>query len=384
MSNKFSARTFSLMKGLMGSAWLLLLFLSVPSFSAEDRSSQPDWSKTLEAAVKEGQVNIYYWGPAPAIDAGVFQKKFPQIKVVVTTGSGGQLLQRILSERRGDKYLADVYIDGASNFHPHIFNARAVDPIKSALILPEVVDESKWWRGKHKYLDKEQQNVLAFSSTPNFGTISYNSRLVDIKEIKSYHDFLHPKWKGKIAARDISDAGGGSSPMRFFYHNPELGPNFIHRLFSETDVTMFRDSRQAVDWLASGKVAICFFCTGTEVAKRQALPVEELTKLLKEGAGLSGQVGYVGLLNKAPHPNAAKVFINWFLSREGQITFQEEQAKAGNPRDSLRIDIPKDVISMQERRVEGGRYIELDSPDMMDMDSVRKVFKEAITQGNKK
>jgi hypothetical protein len=266
MGNKISNRKFSPIRSIAGAALLPLLFLQAPALAAEDRSAQGAWPKTVEAAGKEGQVNVYYWGPAPAIDAGIFQKQFPQIKVVVTSGSGGQLLQRILSERRAEKYLADVFIDGASNFHPHIFNAKAVDPIKSALILPEVADESKWWRGKHKYLDKEQQYVLAFAGTPNFGTISYNTKLVDLNEIKSYYDFLNPKWKGKIAARDISDAGGGSSPMRFFYYNPELGPNFIRRLFTETDVTLFRDPRQAVDWLGSGKIAICFFCTGTEVA----------------------------------------------------------------------------------------------------------------------
>ncbi|HEY3302460.1 MAG TPA: extracellular solute-binding protein [Candidatus Binatia bacterium] len=357
---------------------LFLLIQPAKIVLSAEAAWQAEWSKTVDAALKEGQLNVYYWGPPYVLDGGAFQKKFPQIKLVVVSGQGGQLQQRILSERRGDKFIADVFIDGASNFHPNMFKAKALDPIKAALILPEVTDESKWWHGKLKYLDAERQSVIAFAGSPNYGTIGYNTTQMAPKEFKSYWDFLQPKWKGKIAARDIAEAGGGSSPMRFFYYNPELGSPFIRRLFGEMDVTLFRDSRQAIDWLGSGKFAICFFCPGVETAKRQGLPVDDWNKLLKEGAGISGQVGYIGLVNKAPHPHAAKVFINWFLSREGQIAFQQEQAKADSARDSLRIDIPKDYIPPGERRIDGGNYVELDSPDMMDMEPVRKVFREAL------
>jgi hypothetical protein len=92
-----------------------------------------------------------------------------------------------------------------------------------------------------------------------YGAINYNTKLVDPKEFKSYWDLLKPKWKGKIEARDIREAGPGAGNTRFFYYHPELGPPFIKRLFGETDVTLFRDFRQGPDWLATGKFAICFF-----------------------------------------------------------------------------------------------------------------------------
>jgi len=351
--------------------------------AGEKAGWQADWTKTVETANREGQVNIYYWGSPYVLEAGAFQQKFPRIKVVITSGLGGQLQQRILSERRAGKFLADVHIDGASNFYPNMFRAGAMDPIRSVLVLPEVADESRWWRGRHKYIDAEEKYVFAFTANPNYGTIAYHTKLVDLKELNSYWDFLRPKWKGKIEARDISVAGGGSAPMRFFYYNSELGPAFIMRLFGEMDATLFRDTRQAVDWLASGKFAICFFCPGAETARQQGLPVDSLKKPLKEGAGLSGQVGYIGLLNRPPHPNAAKVFINWFLSREGQISFQKEQAKAGSARDSLRVDIPKDYIPPEDRRPEGAKTIELDHPDMLDMEPVRNLFREAIAKSAK-
>ena len=362
---------------------LALVSIGIALPAEEKPSWRNEWARTVEAAKKEGGVNIYHWGAPYALDAGVFQRKYPEIKVVVITGRGPQIQQRILSERRARKFLGDVQIDGASNFHPNMFKAKALDPIKSALILPEVVDESKWWRGKHKYIDTAERYVFTFASSPNYGTIAYNTNLVDLKEFESYWDFLKPKWRGKIEARNVVAGGGGNSPMRFFYYNPQLGSKFIRRLFSEMNITFFSSTRQGLDWLGHGKYAICLFCPGVNRARNQGLPVDSFRKTMKEGVGLSGQVGYMGLLNNAPHPNAAKVFINWFLSREGQITFQKAQAKAGSARDSRRIDIPKDYIEPRDRRVKGVRYVELDNPEILDMTIVRKLFREAVAAGKK-
>ena len=100
-----------------------------------------------------------------------------------------------------------------------MYLAKALDPIKDAMILPEVTDESKWWRGRHHYRDPEKRFALVFIGNPDFGSVFYNSSLVKPKEIQSLWDLLNPKWKGRIAARDIRIPGGGGTSVKMFYKN---------------------------------------------------------------------------------------------------------------------------------------------------------------------
>ena len=277
---------------------------------------QQEWDRTLEAAKKEGQVAVYISGYEAVLPH--FEKEFPQIKVVAVTGRGNQLGQRLLTERRADKHLADIVSSGANPNYQQFYPAKALDPIKPALILPEVVDQTKWYLKKHQYSDPEGQYVLNYVGSATYGAINYNTKLVDVKEFKSYWDLLNPKWKGKIEVRDIREAGPGAGNTRFFYYHADLGPTFIRKLFGEMDATLFRDFRQGPDWLATGKYAICFFCD-VDVLKQQGLPVDTFgPRVFKEGGGLVQQFGTLALINRAPHPNAAKVFINWLLSRRAK------------------------------------------------------------------
>ena len=141
---------------------------------------------------------------------------------------------------------------------------------------------------------------------------------------------------------------------------------------------LLRSFRQGTDWLATGRFSICFFCPGVSRAKRQGLPVDSF-EIMKEGAGLVSHFGGLTLANRAPHP---KVFINWFLSRRGQMALQEVMARVeDNVPDSLRIDIPKDNIPPDTRRIEGIHYLELDSrPEWIEMSPIIKLFNEAIRQ----
>ena len=369
--------------------WMVFCFVFIFAFTASAPAQtkppgQDIWEKTLTAAKKEGQVHVYIGGWGVVLDEGVFQKRFPEIKLVgVALRGGGEIAQRILAERRAEKHLADVSIEGFNSNYNILHAAKAFDPIKPALILAEVVDESKWWRGKHSYLDPEGQYVFRFNGVPQAGAAHYNNQLVNPKEFTSFWDFLNPRWKGKIAARDARVPGPGNGALRFFYHNPELGPQFIRRLFSEMDVTLFRDFRQGPDWLAAGKFAICFFCSDIPKARRQGLPVDTFGAM-KEGAGLVSQYGTMGLLNNAPHPNAAKVFINWFLSREGQLTLQRAMAKATDEApNSLRIDIPKDEVPAENKRVDGVKYLDLDVQGRLEMKPIIEVIEEALG-GSKK
>ena len=74
------------------------------------------------------------------------------------------------------------------------------------------------------------------------------------------------------------------------------------------------------------------------------------------------QFGTLALVNRAPHPNAAKVFINWLLSRAGQIALQRRTMNAESPADSLRIDIPKEEVPYDNRRLDGIKYLTPASP----------------------
>jgi iron(III) transport system substrate-binding protein len=348
-------------------------------------SWQVEWERTTKEAKREGRLTVY--GAAGqgflAVNAGVFQKRFPEIKII--TVGGDRALPRILTERRAGKYLADVIVGGTStSYGLHL--AGGLDSLRSAMILPEVVDASKWWRGQHPFSDPGKRYTFSYIGHPVKHGFLYNPRHVDGKEFRSFWDFLNPKWKGKIASRDIRSPGPGSANMRGFYANPKLGPQFIRRLFSEMDITLFRDGRQGVDWVATGKFPICFFCTQSIVgiAKQQGIPIEAFGAL-KEGQSITASGGSVGLVNKAPHPNAAKVFINWLLSREGQLTVQQEFSKALlGVSNSRRIDIPKDMVPADERLEEGVEYIDTDTAESFSLEpSVLKVFNEALAAAGK-
>ena len=368
------------------SLMLALLFgwnPTAPGQAAEVKKAawQVEWEKVLEAAKKEGHLSIYISGYEEILPH--FQKEYPDIKVNAVTGRGSQLGQRLIAERRGEKFLADVVSAGGVTTFQQLYPAKVFDPIRPALILPEITDTTKWYQGRLHYGDPENQYVFSYVGCATYGSVGYNTKLVDVKEFKSYWDLLNPKWKGKIISRDIRVAGPGSGNARLFYYLPDVGPAFIRKLYGEMDVTLFRDYRQGTDWLAVGKAAICFFCD-LDVSKQQGLPVESFGPgVFKEGAGLVQQYGTLGLVNRAPHPNAARVFINWLLSRKGQSTLQKVMLNTENPVDSLRIDIPKDDVPVSIRRFENVRYLDTSRPEWQEMKPILDVMNEALKAAGK-
>jgi iron(III) transport system substrate-binding protein len=371
--------------GFVGSLTLFACFALLGGGGAHAAEAKPawlaEWEKTLEAAKKEGRVTVYISGYETILPD--FVKEYPQINVTAVSGRGNQLGPRLLAERRAEKYIADVVSSGANPNYQQFYLAKALDPIKPALMLPEVTDPSKWYLKKHQYSDPEGQYVFNYVGSATYGSISYNTNLVNAKEFKSYWDLLNPKWKGKIAARDIREAGPGAGNTRFFYYQSELGSAFIKKLFGEMGVTLFRDFRQGPDWLATGKFSICFFCD-VDVLKRQGLPVDTFgPKAFKEGGGLVQQFGTVSLVNRAPHPNAARVFINWLLSRNGQIAVQKRTANAESPADSLRVDIPKDEVPYDNRRLDGIKYLDTGKPEWIEMKPIIEVVNEALKAAGK-
>ncbi|HSC42282.1 MAG TPA: hypothetical protein VLH17_08400, partial [Candidatus Binatia bacterium] len=141
----------------------LLFLIARPSVAVQvNPSRQDEWEQTVRAAEKEGQVTVSIGGYGAIIESGVFQKAFPKIKVTSITGAGTDLTARIAAERRAEKYLVDVYNGGGNSLFQVLYRGKMLDPIKPALLLPEVVDPTKWWEGKQKYADKEGQYILVY------------------------------------------------------------------------------------------------------------------------------------------------------------------------------------------------------------------------------
>src|SRR5262249_46126351 len=163
-----------------------------------------------------------------------------------------------------------------------------------------------------------------------------------------------------------------------------IGPTFIKKLFGEMDVTLFRDFRQSIDWLAHGKASLCFFCSDIYKAKLQGLPVEEFASF-KEGAALTTQYGTLALLHRASNVSAPKVFINGLPSRDGQIALQKPLARTpAEQADSLRIDIPKNDVQPADRRAAGVDYLDIDSRvEWTEMTPVLAIFEEALANAEK-
>ena len=370
--------------------FLTLAFLNAlaPAAFAADATLQreQEWNRAVRAAEQEGEIVLSALSEVGEVFThGGFQKKFPKIKLNVVPARGGDQVTRIMAERRAGKFLVDV--GNMGNTSPYrLYQAKVLDPIASAFLIPEVEDESKWWQGKHQFIDPEGKYIFVYVAAPLY-LVGYNTKLVNPSEFKSYWDLLNPKWKGKIVVFDLQAGGFAATRDRFFYHHPELGADFLTKLHSEMDVTLYRRYPQGEDWLAAGKYSLCL-CRHQSIseAKSQGLPVDLVEPAaFKEGIGIETRAKTLVLMNKAPHPNAAKVFISWFLSREGQIDFQKTSAKFtdAGAEGSLRMDIPKDDIPARNRIHAGGKYLPQWNPEHFEMKPITQLISQAQAKAKK-
>jgi iron(III) transport system substrate-binding protein len=377
---KCATRHFELLAAVALLLALPLLTGGPATPAAESKTAwQADWEKTVKAAEEEGAVTIYMTGAFELVFREVFQKKFPKIKVNAVTGRGFQLSQRVTSERRADKYIADLYISGNITPYTVFYRGKMLAPIKPLLVLPEVVDPSGWFEGKHHYNDPENRYTFNFEGTPRSGEITFNTQLVNPVEFRSYWDLLEPKWKGKIVTVDPLISGPINAAQLFFYKHPDLGPKFLSKLYGEMGLIVVRSDEQLMDWLSLGKFPIGFGGRDVDTAMTQGLPVNQfLPGHMKEGSSVTAYNGTLSFFSHAPHPNASKVAANWLLSREGQTAWLDYNHKSGGRYDSLREDIPKDKVAEGARRTKAGQFLTLKPEWNDDLDAIRDLIKKAM------
>ena len=296
-----------------------------------------DWEATQRAAEKEAKLVIY--GP-PGSDQQklyreVFHQAFPKIKVNYTPGRISEVISRIMAEQRAGIRQADLVLGGTDILLGTLKDKGFLQPIRAALMLPEVLDHNAWFKGKLWFADNEDKFVAMWRAVP-YTAACINTNLVKANELKSYWDLLQPKWKGKIVSQDLR-IGSARNQMYTVYFRKDLGPEYLQRLYGEMDVTISRNLPQIADWVAGGKYAIAIGgvdCDDLAVKGLPVLPIH-FEGIAAVGAGTDP----ASWLASSPNVNAAKVFLNWILSRDGQSQFQKLTRE-----NSLRVDIPKDGI----------------------------------------
>ena len=349
------------------------------AFSAELRSStSQEWDAVVKKAEEEGQVSVYATdsiGNAQMIWAA-FQKRYPKIKLMGTSmGRGSDLFPKLFAERRAGKFLTDVFLGAPTAIYQNLYRAKIIEPIPPMLVLPGVTDLAKWWMGKHHYIEAENQFIFMYESALYGPPISFNTNLINEKEIKSAWDLVQPQWKGKYAALQVG-ANQGSTALTYVYYHPQLGPKFIERVYRDMEPTMFRELRQGADWLSQGKFPLCFMCRRIDRAAMQGLPVAELNPYqVEEKPGLGSGSGALALMQRHPNPNGAKVFLNWFLSLEGQIAFRQantDELRVG----SLREDLPQEILPPLAKRRKDTEYLWINRPEWMDFKPIHNLLEE--------
>jgi iron(III) transport system substrate-binding protein len=287
---------------------------------AAQASWQEEWSRTIEAAKKEGKVVVSI--PASVdlrkgLEEG-FGRRFPGVKLEMFAARGGEAIRRIVDEYKAGVHYFDVHVGGTTSIVMEILPENMLEPVEPYFLLPEVKDAKKnWWAG-HMWIDKAHKYVYGFQAY-TFANVWYNSTLLNPDEVRSYDDFLNPKWKGKIGLLDPRTPGAGDATWSYIYM--VKGEEFLKKLAAQK-LLLDRNQRQLAEALAQGKIALSLGLTEYSFLPfmQAGLPVKPLPTP-REGTYTTGGSGHLTIIKNSPHPNATKVFVNWLLSKEGQEIF---------------------------------------------------------------
>ena len=316
---------------LLAAVLAFAILLVLPSASSRAADPSDAFNAMIAAAKAEGAVTV----DGPPIDAvrdaltNGFQKKYGIAVSYISSGSGPSGA-RVRAERAAGKYLLDVFVSGSDTPIMTFLPSGWLDRIEPILIEPDSVNP-KLWKDGHVWYADPQKTILR---TMQYVAVelAVNTRLVQPKDIPTWKSLLDPKWKGKLLVKDPTLPGSGQSLNSYFYIN--FGPDFVHKLYIDQKPTFSVGG----EW---GQL---------ETFRKIGYPIEPVTP--SDGPGiLTGSFGLVNLMNKAPHPNAAKLYVNWIASREGETLFAKALLSA-----SLRVDMKQDWMPSFELTHPGGKY----------------------------
>ena len=320
-------RTVALVLLLIGFWWAPV------QVTAQSAPVKGEWDKVVELAKKEGRVIVSIPTSAELrkeFESG-FQKSYPGIELELNVARGASNINKIAEEQNAGVRSIDLHIGGTTSIITGLLAPNLLDPVLPSMMMPEVRDPKNWWGG-HIWADSAKRFVYSFTAYMS-ETIWYNTTLVKPEEINSWDSLLDPKWKGKIVILDPRSPGSGESNWAFLLRIK--GEPFLTKLAAQ-DMTVDRNLRQLGEAVARGKSAISIgvsYYTYLPFLKA-GLPIKPIS-IIKEGYYAGTGSGNLAVMKNTAHPNAAKVFVNWLLSKDGQSAVTKA---LGQPTRRLDVD----------------------------------------------
>jgi iron(III) transport system substrate-binding protein len=281
---------------------LALTLIFVTCASAQD----------LEKAKHEGRLVFYTsWGVTDAdYVIKAFEKKYPFLKVELARSTSEKTLNRLLTEHRAQSFLGDVV---------------AISGIQSSILKEKgILDRYQSGESSQFPNDWVDPQGYAYGLHQTLYVIGYNTKLVSAAAApKDWEDLLDPRWKGQIGwETEEYYLFGALLKLR----GKEKGLAYWRRL-AEQKVNFRNGYSLLAELVSAGEfpVAVSLYQHRVEEYIDKRAPVQSVVT----NPLIGGDPNRISLLKGASHPNAAKLFIDFMLSLEGQKLLQDRGRSPG-------------------------------------------------------
>jgi iron(III) transport system substrate-binding protein len=285
---------------------VLLAGATVAFFAGAAQTAEPAFvpsAELLAAAKKEGKIVLYsanFLDTEQAV-AKRFSERFSGIQIEIVRAPTGQLITRIKTEAAANRMIADI-IDISDRVQ-----ARAMVELFAPYAPPNAAD----------YPELARTADRLWPRSGNAWTIAYNSALVP-EPPKSWADLVKPEF-GKLRLGQTIIASGGGPFTRAMFERKVLGEDYWTKQ-AALKPTLFPSQAQMVEAMIRGEIAIAPLVTNLSIPlAAQGAPL----KWFFAPEGVPVTVFCAGIAKGAGHPNAARLFLDWALSREGQALMVE-------------------------------------------------------------
>jgi iron(III) transport system substrate-binding protein len=284
----------------------------------------------------------------------VFQSKYPWLQVQSTTLAASQFAPRVLTEQRNGLYAWDLLLlAGFNTTERSLAPGGAVGDVRPLLgdLPPDVKDDSKWAGGFAWYRSDTSPDSLVTDLPVTWG-VYVNRDNVPASDLSSISQLADPKFKGKLVIYNPTLANAGSQSLaNILAHTDEA---FVNKLLVDQGAVQTADANQAAQFLTEGRYPIALGVSAPALEPFISQGVGKNVEPLREVANQYVRAGGVTVLKNAPHPNAIKVFLSWFLSQEGQSAWNKSFVQAASRRLDVTFsnpDVVPDYAHLQDYKV---------------------------------